>query len=169
MGFEPKILGVSGVLLGEIGEAVAIDLGQRGVVFALMSDQSWENGLYQAFPTQDAYSRRGFEYYRKTLKTGMQAEWRENQPIFVTFNDLNDPLSVKSVRIGNLEQEFGEGIRFKRISVEITDEPVTRDIEKWLPWLPNRKKGSLDGQLGKFSNDLSNALHYGNFKKGFKQ
>ena len=70
------------------GEAVVVDLDQRGVVFALMSNQSWQNGLYQAFPTETPSSESGIEYYRKTLKTGMKGDWKEYVPRFVTFKDI---------------------------------------------------------------------------------
>lgn len=118
---------------GRRGEAVIVDLGKRGVVFALMSDQSWENGLYQAFPTQAPSSKRGIEYYQKTLKVGMKAEWREYKPSMVTFTDLNDPKSVKGINREDMSEAFGMGVNLKQITVEITNDPVTWNmIDKYL-------------------------------------
>lgn len=47
------------------GEAIVVDLGERGVVFVLMSDQSWQNGLYQAFPTKAPSAQRGIRHYKR--------------------------------------------------------------------------------------------------------
>lgn len=116
------------------GEAVVVDLGKRGLVFTVFSNQSWENGLYQAFPTEAPSSKRGIEYYKRTLKVGMKGEWKEYQPGMVTFTDLNDPKSVKGVNKENMSETFGAGVKLKQISVEITDDPVTWDlVEKYLP------------------------------------
>ncbi|MCB1592941.1 MAG: hypothetical protein KDI90_10880, partial [Alphaproteobacteria bacterium] len=79
------------------GEAVVIDLGERGKVFALLHFQSWMNGLYQAFPIDGANTKQGIETYNKMLKPGMKGEWTTYQPWMVTFTDLDDPKSVKRV------------------------------------------------------------------------
>ena len=121
------------------GEAVVIDLGERGVVFALMSNQSWKNGLYQAFPTKAPSSTEGIRHYMDTLKVGMTGEWKTNTPRMVTFTDMDDPKSVRLVYskfrdqlTDNFENLFGQGTRLKLITVEITNDPVTWKIEKYL-------------------------------------
>lgn len=57
--------------------------------------------------------------------------------MLVTFRDIDDPASVEKVDPANLAATFGEGVSLKRITVELTDGPVTRGIEERLPWLPN--------------------------------
>ncbi|MBI1301218.1 MAG: hypothetical protein GC137_06100 [Alphaproteobacteria bacterium] len=159
-------------------EAIPVDLGQRGVVFALVSDVSSQNGLYQAFPTSAPTSKEGIEYYSENLKTGMKAEWIDNQPQFVTFGDLKQPLTVelvkgerfdlekqKNIPVDDFERIFGEGVKLESIYVEITDEPLTKNIYGWLPWL-TETKANIDGTRITTSNDLSNTLHKGNFIKG---
>lgn len=149
------------------GEAVVVDLGERGVVFALLSDQSWKNSLVQAFG------------HKVKFETGMKAEHKENIPSFVTFPDLNDPMTVKLVyenkkyadrtekKANNFEEIFEVGVSLKRITVEITEQPVTEIIYNYLPWLRSLKS-NIDGTKVTRSNDLHNILHVGNFRKGFK-
>jgi len=163
------------------GEAVVIDLGQRGVIFALINEDAEAQRFYKAFPPPDRrpQSDDTFRYYAQ-LPVGTSATLdQENWPQFVTFTDMNDPKSVTLVRGGkfnsvtqkhdpvdDLEELFGAGVKLKSIELEITDEPVTWKINEILSWLPNVKKGSLDGRMGTFTPNLSSELHYGNFKTG---
>lgn len=48
-------------------------------------------------------------------------------PFFVRFGDLSDPTSVREVS--------PDSIGVRRITIEITDESVTRGVERLLPWL----------------------------------
>lgn len=59
----------------------------------------------------------------------------EDYPMLVTFGDLNDPTSVDRVDPDDLAASFGEGVELKRITVQLTDDPVTTGIEQRLGWL----------------------------------
>ncbi len=169
------------------GEAVVVDLGERGTLFSLISDGT-DYEMYQVFPTPKIpeTSLEGIKYYKKTLKPGMKGELNPNErpgyPALVTFTDMNNPKSVTLVRgyvfhpetqtselENHFEELFGEGVSLKAIELEVTKEPVTKKIDAVLPWLSTVKKGSLDGRLSGGGPELSNILHYGNFKKGEKQ
>jgi hypothetical protein len=122
---QPKIGDAPSVIFDVRGEAVVVDLGERGVVFSLINWDS-DRDVYHAFKT----------IRREDLKTGMKAVLSENPhfPRFMTFSDLNDPKSIMSIDRKMMSKTFGEGVKFKQISIEITDEPVTRGVsEKYLP------------------------------------
>lgn len=148
---QPKIGDAPSVFFDVRGEAVVVDLGERGVVFSLINWDS-DRDVYHAFGN-------------KKLEVGMKAALTKDLPGFVTFEDLNDPLSVKGGNRQKMSDTFGDGVQFKQITIEITDELVTWGIEKLLPWLSERKRGNLDGQLLRTGRTLSNNLDYGNFKK----
>lgn len=161
------------------GEAVVVDLGKRGIVFALLSSQSWENGLYQAFPIDAPSSTKGILYYKKTLKPGMKGTWEEWRPRLVMFKDIKDPNSVTLVYSQSYSREekgfiaedhfaqlIGEGVKLRQIVVEITDEPVTWEIEETLPWLPDFYEKGFDGSKLATSNNLANTLSAGSFTRG---
>jgi hypothetical protein len=57
--------------------------------------------------------------------------------MLVTFEDLTDPSSVLAVNPDDLSATFGDGISLKRITVELTDDPVTHGIVQRLKWLPD--------------------------------
>ena len=162
------------VTYGVIGEAVAIDLGDRGVAFTLLGFTE----VFKAFPKTAETNKEYIEYY-SNLPAGQKAVLTNAHPQIVTFTDINDPLTVRMVLgsrfnvkkqdlepVNDFEAIFGQGVRLKQVIIEITDEPVTWQIEKWLPWLPERKKGSLDGKLLGGGPELSNILDYGYFKEG---
>ncbi len=141
-----------------IGEAVVVDLGSRGKLFALLkgykSGWNYADGiLYQTFPGPPSSRPKGIKFYSE-LKNAKATLTPTNYPILVAFTDLNDPRSAKpalemevindppielSIKADNFEELFGAGVKLKEISIEMTDEPVTWEIEESLPWLPARK------------------------------
>jgi hypothetical protein len=73
----------------------------------------------------------------------------EQYPLLVTFDDINDPASVRRVDPNNLSATFGPGFRLNAITLSITDEPVTEGVvEKVLEWLEalGRKQANLKGK-----------------------
>lgn len=145
------------------GEAVVVDLGKRGILFALIDWNSYEE-VWNAFPfAGDPQTLEGINYY-KSLKLGTKAVLTKSKPKLVRFINLADPKTVQEVSYDDLAASFGEGVNFKEITIEMTDEPVTWEIEKWLPWLGNVKGKYLHG--GSTSRNAPLGLHTGNFKVG---
>ena len=133
----------------EHGEAVVVDLGERGVFFALISDRS-DHELYEAFPTRGETTVEGIKHFNR-LKPGMKAELKNKRywPKMVTFTDMDDPKTVQVAYYArptgpllsdpldiedNMPALFGEGVALKKITIEITDKPVTKGMaEKYIP------------------------------------
>ena len=177
---------------GEVtGEAVVVDLGERGVLFALIAHNS-DLEFYGTFPTPNgggSETAEGYKYYA-SLPVGTKASIGTERYIrLVTFKDMDDPKSVELVydkeicswakepkeecdgrkglyTVANrFEELFGEGVGLKDITLEITDEPMTVGVvDKFLPWLKNIVS-NIDGTKITSSNQLSNTLHSGNFKR----
>lgn len=148
------------------GEAVAVDLGARGVLFALIDWDSYDE-VGKTFPYTAARGIPDRIRYFKNLKPGLKADLARAQwPRMVTFADMKDPKSVKAVNPDDLAATFGPGVAIKSVTVEITTDPVTWGIEKWLGWLPALGGGYLDGQFSGGGPELSNILYGGNFSKG---
>ena len=158
------------------GEAVVVDLGKRGVLFALTNFDNYQI-LWSVFPGPPAFEEKGLRYY-ETLKA--KAVLKPDQyPQMVMFKDITDPKSVtmakgwvfdvktqQHVPVDHLAELFGAGVTIKDVTVEMTEEPVTWGIEKRLGWLSANKGGYLDGQFAGGGPELSNILHGGNFKHG---
>jgi len=125
------------------GEAVVVDLGDRGVLFALISDKS-DSEFYQAFPAPNngPTTAKGIKYYR-SLEPGLKAPLDPTKypgyPKLVTFEDINDPKSVQGLTKDNIAEFFGDGVSIQEITLEITDEPVTNKVLNFLPYLNSHK------------------------------
>lgn len=134
------------------GEAVVVDLGKRGVLFSIMSGQDEAEFVFKSFA--------GKEKTNKISSTLVKYPYVST----LTFTDLNNPKTVKGVEYKNLAKSFGEGVTLKEVTVEITDEPVTTGIEKWLPWL-SKTYGYISGKHGSFGNTLYDRLDSGDFQR----
>lgn len=133
------------------GEAVLVDLGERGKLFAILSgyrmgvDYS-KRIFYHAFEGGTAF--KGVKKLN-SLPVGTKVTLKPmDYPMFVMFKDVNDPKSL--MRVMNIENKssgsqkyqitenhmeelFGKGVKLKDVTIEITDEPVTNVIENDLP------------------------------------
>ena len=147
------------------GEAVVVDLGKRGYVFALIAWNSYEEFL-AAFPSAETDISQKIKYY-KHLQDGTKEALSKNFPRFVTFADVNDPMTVKGIDREAMYQVLGKGVTLKAVTIEKTSAPVTRGtVNETLPWLNSLGGKNLDGSRGTSSNELTNVLHAGNFRRG---
>lgn len=145
------------------GEAVVIDLGKRGVLFSLISWESYKD-IPSAFQLKEPRTVENIRHYNEHLKAGMKSVLTKDMPRFVYFKDLKDPQSVQAIDRNDLAATFGDGVRLQKIEIEITDKPVSITIDGILPWL-NNIKANLDGTTITRSGNLSNTLHVGDFRR----
>lgn len=156
-------------ILGEArGEAVAVDIPRAGCLFLLLrgepGDAAWTYAMpHHAFESQLGSVAMVDPALLDKLEQlqGVKVELAPKlYPLMVRFRDTNDPTTVELVDPSDLARSFGLGVKLKRVTVEITDDPVTTGIEKRLGWLGNIK--------GKFSSSQFPAdLHLGNFSGMF--
>lgn len=138
------------------GEAVAVDLPGGKTLFALLrSDNNvdWASYVMQTLaPHIDSETfaqqldnmllLKGEIVLPRTFPPVGHLKERSAYPMLVTFGDIADPTSIEEVDPDDLAATFGEGVSLKRITVQITDDPVTSSIGGRLGWL-SRTKGPL--------------------------
>ena len=135
------------------GEAVVLDLGSRGVLFALLkADTDSRSGpewiVLRAFDFPGGSLPRPVEEGVKQVQrlSGKRELPLTSLPLLVRFRDLNDPKTVERVDPLDIGKSFGAGARLVSATLEIvpagiwpfssygiTGEPVTRGIEDKLP------------------------------------
>lgn len=142
-----------------IGEAVAVDLGSRGILFALLRGPRYgpDYGhmiVLDAFKHMDGgLSPDGIRYF-SNKKDGKVSLEPGQYPMFIRFRDITNPGTAEEVlkmeaygipdassSYGNkyriiadrFEELFGPGVKLKEVTIEMTDEPVTTGIEKIIP------------------------------------
>jgi hypothetical protein len=172
------------------GQAVVLDLGERGTLFALLTAGSDSRSIpasivLRAFdfpggafpgPTVEA----GFSQIRKL--SGKRELPLTSLPLLVRFRDINDPMTVEKVDPTDIASSFGAGTKLVRASIEvvpggiwplnsfgITGVPITGHIGAKLNWLAKFYDRRLDGQrfeTASSSLPLANSLSSGAFSAG---
>jgi|CXWL01.1.fsa_nt_gi hypothetical protein len=157
---------------GVIGEAVVVDLGRNGVLFALLRSRQHSvdygyNIIFNEFPHDGGTTSGGIRYYR-SLKAKKELAF-DKLPLLVRFRDINAPKTVEEVDPNNLEATFGKGVKLVSATLEMTDEEVTTGVDKQLVWLKEYYNKKLDGaRLTSIeaANRLANNLNSRSFKIG---
>lgn len=131
------------------GEAVAVDLPNGKTLFALLRSENnvdWASYVYVYLATHEngkPFIDQLDNVLEVTGKRTLPRMWppvgfleeRSAYPMLVTFGDLADPTSVAEIDPDDLAATFGDGVKLKCITVELTDDPVTTGIEDRLGWL----------------------------------
>ncbi len=158
------------------GEAVAVDLGEKGVLFALLKGDQTRNPENGGYSEPQAIALRAFSkagYVIDDMRHLNQYKPKTNLdfsllPMLVRFRDINDPKTVERVDPNDLEKSFGSGVRLVSATIEITNSWVTSGVEKQLAWLNEleKKQERLNGSnsIAIFTNDLSDNLGSGAFR-----
>lgn len=128
---------------GMQGEATTVDLGGGQFLFALLgyfdSEETQQTGFIALKLLGDEklyWSTDSFKRVQAARGRGPIVLPQKLYPHFLRFRDIKDPTTAELVDPDNLAKSFGPGVRLVRVTIEITDEAVTRGIENVLPWLP---------------------------------
>jgi hypothetical protein len=164
------------------GEATVVDLGPRGLLFALLGRDSDRKdsagpGSYEILifggmkerTSDDGELARFIDTLNRERPKGDIPI--ENMGLLVHFRDPNDPKTVERVDPSDLPASFGAGVRLVRATIEIVNEPLTTGIEARLPWLQRFMTlgASLDGDTNvarRLQAPFANKLGTGYFKTG---
>jgi hypothetical protein len=160
------------------GEAIPIDLPNGQTIFALLggpgkANYAWDlpGRLFLKSITKREFRGKGRTFYDLKKQNDFLMATKpgatltgDDLPLLVRFKDIGDPLSVESVDPGNFAQSLGNGYSLRRVTLRVTDEPVTSGIIKRLPWLDQLKTGILDGAQFTTKRDLANNLSAGSFR-----
>jgi hypothetical protein len=134
------------VSLGVRGEATVVDLGGGKYLLALLSSAGPRGTEYLTDNTfgrpvrkdQDEVTWLNAKYSAYKKLRGAVPVPPKNYPLLVTFTDINNPKSVREVKPETMSDALGSGFALKSITLEITDEPVTKGkVESVLGWLAN--------------------------------
>ncbi len=124
------------------GDATTIDLGKGQFLFAILgyqhSQETQCTGLIapKLFGDEKLYwSPDTFRQVQAAKGRGPVALPQRLYPRFLRFRDIKDPATAELVDPDDLAKSFGPGFRLVRVTIEITDDAVTRGIRNILPWL----------------------------------
>ncbi|MFL6844355.1 MAG: hypothetical protein ACJ8ER_05695 [Allosphingosinicella sp.] len=152
----------SGISYAVKGEAVTVDLGGGQMLFVLLSGRDMAPADFQASLFHNALEGGAVATPPLPRKYAAQ-EWREEReaansirpvvvlnwndyPTMVRFTDLEDPKTLTVVSPADLSNEFGNGVSIRRITIAVTDDPITDEIRNRLKWLDHLDRYRSDKQ-----------------------
>jgi len=114
------------------GEAVVVDLGEAGVLFALLSSPELAERAYRDLGRRPQV----YEQLQDLAGQPPRPLPEDLRPRLVTFGDVDDPTSVALVDPDDLAATFGAGYALEAVTIAVTDAPVTEGgVERVLEWL----------------------------------
>lgn len=132
------------------GEAVVIALPNEKYLFSVISGAtSFSLKAFGDVPGVRKNADGSFVQWDESARriqnlVGAKAFPSDHLPMLVTFDDINDPTSVKEVDPANLASTFGEGYSLKSITLEITTEAITQgEVVRVLGWVSSRVELNL--------------------------
>jgi hypothetical protein len=139
---QPKFLSEVPRVRSEFtGDAVFVDLGRGRNVVALLAAEA---GKQTDFPmlVVPAHYKLSYENDDLPKYSRLRGQWTlspdalppSQMPTLITFVDINDPFSAKVIYTHEFPKIFGEDVREPVFKITMTDEPVTKGIERRFPW-----------------------------------
>ena len=122
-------LGQGVITYDNIGEAVVVDLEDKGILFYLFERYS-NNIVENAFPT-DVKGHWNKAIYYSSLPSGkkaIQTGWAS----FVYLPDIDNPEGMNRLDSADFEKTLGERFKLKAVTIEITDEEIDWKIDTLL-------------------------------------
>jgi len=116
------------------GDAIAVEIPNASPVYVTLRPVSHQNlgaELLDAVGEKPTKSGRDWIAELQSL-SGVGRITPKSAPLLVTFRDPRDETSGR----GSLPtDEISPGVRLRGIRVEVTNEPISRNIQRHLPWL----------------------------------
>lgn len=124
---------------GISGNAVTIDLGGRGLLFAILR-HDFSNAGYlpiAAYGLPRPYS--GPQLLATLRQLKQKSGWvqvpSDALPLLIRFRNIEDSNSAQKVDASNLSASFGSDVKLESVTLELTDDPVTPAPSMWPAWL----------------------------------
>lgn len=166
--------GASGAEAHIRGEAVAVDLPQDRTIFGLLKTNGISGNDNLAVMSMRALDPAfGYDLVatakRLRSKSGVRTSapvQPQDYPLFVTFEDLADPHTVRLIDPAQLAAVVGAGTRLVSIMVELTNEHLTDDLQRRIPWLRSNPSARLDNDFQPTTHPtLAQQLREGDFRR----
>lgn len=134
------------------GEALVIDLGNRGRAYMLIDN--YPASILRSYNVRASVGSLKPEHLHKLRGLNSEIKWNYTNyftkkkilyPKFIAFKNENDPNSIFEIKERNFNEHFGEEVKFLDLRLSITDEEITKGVlVKYLPWLSKKYKSGFE-------------------------
>jgi len=133
------------------GEALIADLPNKGALYILpvehppqaSLDTVYEYGILSTFGIRNSIgglSDADFDALRNARgRPAFNLRNTSRLPAFVAFSNEKNPKTIFEVAPHRVSEHF-PGVRFTRIEIEITNDPITNQLRERLAWLRTQKQ-----------------------------
>ena len=147
-----------------VGEAAFVEVAPGRYLFALVSNgPGWASDSFAPVSVERSFTgrMRMIEQSRGDPPNGIPSDrW----PMLVTFDDITKPETVREVNPEDLAAVFGEGVRLKAVTLEITWEDVTEGrLQGVLGWMPDYPEAPIIPKVDPTDWSLPAVLRQGDF------
>ena len=112
------------------GEAIIVDLGTRGILLSLLNRNVYKEFL-ETFTSWEPITKEGL--IASKLDVGTIKELNPSEyPRMIALKNVDVEKQLININGVNLEEAFGLGVELKSIELEITNEPITRNIDQYI-------------------------------------
>lgn len=125
------------------GYAVTIDLGAKGLLFAVFrvgDDGNFSMGeipivAYGLKKPYNSAEQVQADLIQLKRKRGWVEVPKDVLPTLIRFRNIDDPSSVEQVDPSNLAASFGAGVELKSVMLELTEGQITPVPSVWPAWI----------------------------------
>ncbi|WP_316862475.1 hypothetical protein [uncultured Cohaesibacter sp.] len=175
----PPILESAQMIWRVYGEAISINLPERGSIYILMASPT-DEGIFthsvkggfdmllkEACDLYQMQQRLSWAEYVRAIGEikGTCVIALKDLPLMVHFKDRADPASVERVFPRHPESVFGQGVRFLSAQATITTAPISSGIKKQLKWLTDDTEHSLIKEAPSTTPSFPAIVLYGYFRR----
>tara|TARA_R110002167_G_scaffold366427_1_gene596649 strand:- start:28808 stop:29344 length:537 start_codon:yes stop_codon:yes gene_type:complete len=148
------------------GEAVVLEVAPDRYLFVMLDGvEKLARKTFKQFPyTYDL----GFKQWARSVKRyrGEDVVPPDAYPQMVTFDDINDPMSVRLVDPANLSEVFGVGYVLEGMTLQNVEEPITTGVvQSVLMWLGKSPEATVLPVVNIDDFSFAAKLRHGSFIK----
>lgn len=138
------------------GDAITVDLGDRGLLFVVNNAPCFNSGTPRIFVKARNLSNLPLALHESGASRPSQSETAflrgvqhqtdivgvlpEQLPMLIRFRDIQDRGSAQAVDPRDLARAFGSGVKLVEATLQVTSDSITPTPSSWPSWLVQEKK-----------------------------
>lgn len=134
------------------GEALVIDLGNRGRAYMLIDN--YPASILRSYDIKASVGNLKPEHLTELRNLSSEVKWNYTNhftkqeilyPKFIAFRNEGNPNSIFEIEDRVFSEYFGDGVKFLDLRLAVADEDITEGVlVSYLPWLSKKYKSGFE-------------------------